>query len=102
MAPTPHSIHLDDFFAQAGARLRPLLQSESFALLGQVLDGELNFEHLNDRHDEVLILLEGELEITVAGETQWLKAPQVFCLPKGQPHGNLRGKGAKLLVAEGL
>lgn len=98
----PENASLNDFFAQAGQGLSPLLETESFALMGQFLDGELHFEHLNPAHDEVILLLEGELEVWIDGEVRSLSAPEVLKLPQGKPHGHLKGKGAKLLVAEGL
>lgn len=56
--------------------------------------------HIHRHMDETLILLEGELEFTIAGETYLRKAGSVAFAPKGVHHGfKNHGPGkARLLI----
>jgi quercetin dioxygenase-like cupin family protein len=56
--------------------------------------------HMHQREDEIFYVIEGELEVTVAGETRRVTAGTVAFLPRGVPHTfKYAGRGpGKVLV----
>jgi len=43
-------------------------------------------EHVHHREDEGVVVLDGEIELTVAGETRTVRAGEAAWLPRGVPH----------------
>ena len=82
-------------------RLHQLLSTDGFNLMIQHLDSTLEFTHINEEHDEVIYLIDGELDIETAEGTMTLKAGELAKLPRNMPHGGLTGRNARMIVLEG-
>jgi len=79
----------------------PCMETESFNVACQKIDGEHSFKHLNREHDEILLVLSGNLNVwTDDGEFE-LTQGDCLQIPKGVTHGELFGKKASILILEG-
>jgi len=51
-------------------------------------------EHVHHNEDEGVVVLEGELELTLAGETRTVRAGDAAWMPRGVPHAFRNAGGA--------
>ncbi len=98
-----HAVHsIENLLLESGnGQLLALLDTESFTIEAQRLNGTLTFRHLNPEHDEVVICLNGLITITTPEGDIMLTAGEVAHIPRGLEHGPVIGHEAEILVLEG-
>jgi len=77
------------------------METESLIVACQKIEGPHTFHHLNEKHDEILHVLSGQLEVWTSEGTHTLKAGDLLKIPKGVEHGDLIGTNAQILIIEG-
>ena len=87
---TVHQQHAPTYFF-AGATMKMHLTGEQtggqFCLLESVIPpGYATPLHIHDEEDEAFLILEGELEIVVGGQTITVRAGESAFAPRGVPH----------------
>jgi len=77
------SVPLRELFPGVRARL---VHTEHVSHSWVELDAGATFPEHQHPHEQIVSVLDGELEITVAGETVRLTPGRVFVIPGGAPH----------------
>jgi quercetin dioxygenase-like cupin family protein len=69
-----------------GAKAR-FVHSETMTMANWDIEKGASLPEHNHPHEQILIMIEGEFEFTVAGENHIMKPGKVFVLPTNIPHG---------------
>ena len=91
--------HLDDL-----AELKPvqgftgkLIHSENMTVVNWSIESGSAFPEHSHPHEQVSMMLEGEFELTVAGEIKVLQAGLIAIVPSNVPHGGRALSDCRLL-----
>lgn len=76
------------------------MEADGYEIYLDRIDGLQEFSHINEVHDEVLIVFQGELSIMIQGERINLRAGDIFQIPMGTLHEDIVGKDAIFLLFE--
>lgn len=80
-----------------GVRIRTFWEKQM--LLAVVdFEAESSVPSHSHHHEQVGSIISGEIELTIAGESRWLKAGDSYIIPGGVEHGARTGESAARLL----